>query len=138
MIVPEIISGVVMPVVGGVAACRPDRRLGVERVEDRLDQQHVDTALDEAGDLLAIRVGDVAERHRPVAGILDAWRHRQRHVGRTDRAGDPARTAVAPLRVVGGATGQLRGRAVELADQCRVVEAVLALSNRGARERVGA
>ena len=58
MIVPEIISGVRDARLGSVAACCPDRRLGVERVEDRLDQQHVDAAFDEAGDLLAIGVGE--------------------------------------------------------------------------------
>ena len=31
-----------------------DRGLGVERVEDRLDQQHIDTAVDQSAHLLAI------------------------------------------------------------------------------------
>ena len=122
---------------GSVTTCGPDGCLGVERVEDRLDQQHVDATVDETGDLLAIRIGDVAERHRPVPGILDAWRHRQRHVGRPDRAGDPARTTVASMRIVGCAAGELRGGAVELTDQFRIVESVLALRDGGAGERVG-
>ncbi len=138
MIVPEIISGVVDPGVGGMAAGGPDRRLGVERVEDRLDQQHVDAALDEAGDLLAIGLGQLAERHRAVSGILDLGRQRQRDVGRPDRAGDPALAAVGGGRGVDGAAGEPGAGDVDLVDQRRVVEAVLALGDGGRRERVGA
>ena len=57
--------------VGGVAARRPDRRLGVERVEDGLDQQQVDPALDKAGDLLPVGLGELPEGHRAVAGVFD-------------------------------------------------------------------
>ena len=67
-----------------------DRRLRVQRVEDRLDQQQVDAAVGEAADLLGVRLDDLVERVRAVAGLVDARAQRERDVQRADRAGDEA------------------------------------------------
>ena len=67
---------------------RDDRRLRVQRVEDRLDQEEVDAALGERGDLLRIARPHLVERHRAVRGIVDLRRDRERDVERADRAGD--------------------------------------------------
>ena len=48
-----------------------DGRLGVQRVEDRLDEQQVDAALDQRVDLLLVGGGEAGEGDRPVAGIFD-------------------------------------------------------------------
>ena len=69
--------------------------LGVERVEHRLDQDEVDAALDQRVDLLAIDRLQRVEIDLAKARIVDVGRQRQRLVGRPDRAGDPARPAVA-------------------------------------------
>ena len=120
-----------------MATSRPDRRLGVEGVEDRLDQQHIDASLDEPGDLQAVRLGELPKRHRAESRILDTGRQRQGDVGRSDGTGGPAWSAIALLRLIGGLPGQSGGSSVELDDQSRVIEPVLALGNGRARERVG-
>ena len=62
VIVPEIITGSRTPRLGEDLLDREDRRLGVERVEDRLDQDDVGAAVDQAAQLLA--VGDAQTRRR--------------------------------------------------------------------------
>jgi hypothetical protein len=68
-----------------------DRRLGVEGVEDRLDEQQVGAALDEAAGLLEVGgdelvVGDVA-----LARVVDVRGDGRRAVRRAEGAGDVAR-----------------------------------------------
>ena len=68
-----------------------DRRLGVERVEDRLDEDEVAAAVDEPAGRLEVGrdelvVGDVAR-----AGVVDVGRDRGRTRRRPERAGDVAR-----------------------------------------------
>ena len=68
-----------------------DRRLGVEGVEDRLDEQQVGAAVDQAAGLLEVRrdelvVGDVAG-----ARVVDVGRDRRGAVGRAEGAGDEPR-----------------------------------------------
>ena len=60
--VPEIISGKRDALGGEDLLAGEDGRLGVERVEDRLDQDEVGAAVDQAGDLLG--VGRRAARRR--------------------------------------------------------------------------
>ena len=48
VIVPEIITGSRAPRCGEDALDREQRRLGVQRVEDRFDQQQVDAAFEQA------------------------------------------------------------------------------------------
>ena len=62
VIVPEIITGRRDAArLGEHLVDREDRRLGVQRVEDRLDQEEVGAAVDQAAHLLAIGV-DAARR----------------------------------------------------------------------------
>ncbi len=56
-IVTEIQSGSS----GATSLRRGDRRLRVQRVEDRLDQEDVDGSLRETADLLGVRVTDLIE-----------------------------------------------------------------------------
>ena len=120
-----------------MTACCPDRRFGVERVEDRLDQQHVDAAFDQPGDLLPVCLGDLTERTGPIGGIFDARRQRQGDVGRTDRTGDEPRATVSLRCLDGGGTGEAGCGGVDLVDQLGLIEPVLALGDDGRRERVG-
>ena len=71
-----------------------DRRLGVQRVEDRLDQDDVGAAIDQAAQLFAIGDPQIVEGHGAVAGIVDVRRHGGGAVGRPQRAGDEAALAV--------------------------------------------
>ena len=82
VIVPEMMIGRSTPGFVDRLSHREDRRLGVQRVEDRLDQQQVDAAFDQRA--RADRVGrrelievDVAERR-----IVDVRRQRRRAIGR--------------------------------------------------------
>ena len=117
------------------SAVGDDRRLRVQRVEDRLDQHDVDAAGDQRLDLLLVRVGERVEGDGAIAGILDARRDRQRHVRRTDRAGDEAPFPVAPLGLVGRLARQHGRGPVELDDQ--VAELVVGLGDARGAEGVG-
>ena len=50
---------------------RGDRRLGVQRVEDSLDQQEIGAAVDEAANLFPVRVAHLVECHRPGRRVVD-------------------------------------------------------------------
>ena len=104
-----------------------DRRLRVQRVEDRLDQQQVDAAVREAADLLGVRRLHLVEGVRAVPGLVDPRRQRQRDVQRPDRAGDEP-----PL--AGRLARDARAGDVHVVD--RVVEPVVGLPDRRGRERV--
>ena len=112
-----------------------DRRLGVERVEDRLDQDQVGAAVDQAIDLLAIGDAQFVEGDRAIAGIVDVRRHRGGAVGRPDRAGDEPALAVRLFRLDRGAPGEPRAVAVEFV--YRVLHAVIRLGDAGRGEGVG-
>ena len=62
--------------------------LGAEQVELRLDEEHVDAALEEAAGLLLVGVAQLGEADLPERGELGA---------RADRAGDQAAVAVGHL-----------------------------------------
>jgi hypothetical protein len=120
VIVPDTISGIADPV--SAAWRRGECDLGVERVEDRLDQQYVD-ALHETRDLLAIGLGEVRNVIRGT--------------------GDPPPSATATVTLVGpiapppninpsrpassAATGEPAGDRC-LVDQLGIGEAVVALA----------
>ena len=84
---------------------RIERRLGVQRVEDRLDEENVGAAVDEAARRLAIGLGEIVEGHGAEARIVDVRRDRRGAVGRPDGAGDEAR----PARI--GGEGRVAGLA---------------------------
>ena len=79
-----------------------DGGLGVERVEDGLDQQRIDAAVNEAAHLLGISDAQLIERDRAEARIQNIRRDRGGAVGRADGAGDEALLAIF---VVGDARG---------------------------------
>ena len=89
-----------------------DRGLGVERVEDGLDQQRVDAALDQAAHLFGVGGAQFVEGDGAEARIGHVGRDRGGAVGRTDGAGDEARTAIFVLRrpvPPGARAARLRG-----------------------------
>ena len=114
---------------------RGDRRLGVERVEDRLDQQEIGAALDQPVDLLGVGGAQLVEGDGAEARIGHIGRDRGGAVGRADRTGDEARPAVLALRDVGGAAREPRALDVELVRELR--HAVVGLRDAGRGERVG-
>ena len=67
---------------------RIDRRLGVQRVEDGLDQKQVRPALDQAACRLTVGLCKIVECRRAVGGVADVRRDRRGLVGRPDGAGD--------------------------------------------------
>ena len=107
-----------------------DRGLRIERVEDRLDQQEVDTALGQCLHLLGVGGVDLIERHRPVRGIFHPRGQRQRDVQRADRTGDePA------ARLVRCLPRELGTPQVHLAHQR--LQPVVRLADARGGERVG-
>ena len=83
-----------------------DGRLGLEQVEDRLDDDEVDAALDEGVGLLLVGVAELGVADLPERGELGA---------RADAAGHPT----GPVRgreVVGRLAGEGRSSQVQLAD----------------------
>ena len=135
VIVPEIITGRRNAALGEDLLAGEDRRLGVERVEDRLDQNDVGAAVDQADDLLGVGVAQLVERHGAEAGIVDVGRDRGGAVGRAERAGDEAALAVDALGLQRRAAGETRAVAVELVDH--LLHAVVGLGDRGRGEGVG-
>ena len=112
-----------------------DRRLGVERVENGLDQDEVGAAVDEAADLLAVGDAQLVEGDRAEAGIVDVGRQRSGAVRRPQRAGDEAAPAVRLFRLDRRPPRQSRPVAIEFIDQ--VLHAVVGLRDRGRGEGVG-
>jgi len=110
------------------------RRLGVEGVEDRLDQDQVAAAAHQRRHLLLVVARELVEGHRPEARVLDVGAHRGGAVGRSDRAGDEARP-VERLEGVRLGPGQAGGRLVDLGDV--VLEPVVGQADAGRGEGVG-
>ncbi len=112
-----------------------DRRLGVERVEDGLQQQQVGAAVEQSARLLRIGDAQAVERGGAEAGIADVGRYRGGPVGRPDGARDETRPAVLLARRQRRLARELRAREVELIGD--VFHAVVGLGDRGRREGVG-
>ena len=110
-------------------------RLGVQRVEDRLDQNEVGAAVDEAAYLLAIGDPQLVEVYGAKTGVVDVGRQRRGAVGGAERAGDEAAAAVRPLRLDRRPPGESRAVAIELVDD--VLHAVVGLGDRCRRKGVG-
>ena len=140
-------------------ADRDQRRLGVQRIEDRLDQQHVAAARDQRADLLGVGRLHLVEGDDAEAGVVGVGRIRQRDRERTDAAGDEALPAVGvadaigPLAALAGGLlvdlpGQalqervlddllVEGRVLAAAVLARIVDEELALGDAGRAEGVG-
>ena len=112
-----------------------ERRLGVERVEDRFEQQEIGAAFDEALGLLAIGFAQLVEGDGAEAGIAHVGRDRRGAVGRAHRAGDEARAAVLARGDLGGLLGEAGAGEVELGDE--LLRAVIGLRDPGRGEGVG-
>ena len=97
---------------------REQRGLGVQRVEDRLDQQEVDAAVEQPERLLAVGGLELVEGDGARAGVVDVARQRGGLVRRPERAGHEAGAArLRRHRRVGRrARGPRRGD-VDLADE---------------------
>jgi hypothetical protein len=71
-----------------------DRRLGVEGVEDRFDQQQIDATVAQGLDLLRVRGVDLVEVDRPERRIVHLGRQREGDVERAERPGDEAAVSI--------------------------------------------
>ncbi len=114
---------------------RVDRRLGVERVENSLDQQQICAAVDQALDLLAVSLAQLVEGDGAEAGIAYVRRNRRRTVGRPERAGHKAAAAIFFLRCAGRLARQRGAGMVELVGDA--LHAVIGLRDLGGGEGVG-
>jgi hypothetical protein len=113
---------------------REQRGLAVEGVEDGLDQQQVDTAIDQAAHLLII-AGDQLVEGDVARGRVVHFRRNRRGLGRrAEGAGDKARLVRRAVLVARGARqfGRLH---VHLVDQVRHV--VVVLGDAGRAEGIG-
>ena len=136
--VPEMMSGSGLAELVEERLDRGDRRLRVERVEDRLDEEDVGATLDQAGGGFAVREFEFGPGDASGGRIADVGAHRGGPVGRAERAGDEARAVgLGQLGRIGRIAGQPRGRDVQVADRRRI-EAVVGLGDPGRGERVRA
>jgi hypothetical protein len=119
------------PTLGEDVVRRDHRRLGVQRVEDRLDQDQLGAAVDEPPHLLGVGVAHLVERDGAEPWVVDV----RREVGRPDGASDEAAVPVLLARDRRRLARKPRAFAVELVDDR--LEAVVGLSDRGTRKRVG-
>ena len=112
-----------------------DCGLGVERVEDRLDQKQVRAAVEQPPHLLGVGLAQLIEGDGAEARIAHVRRDRRRAVGRTDRARDEA---LALILVLGGQRGGAhQPRTLEVQLIRDVLHAVIGLRDRRRGERVG-
>ena len=113
-----------------------DRRLRVQRVEDRLDQQQVRAAVEQPARLLGVGVADGVERDGAERRIVDVRRDGQRAVRGPDRTRDVARALRRARRpAVRRLAGEPRRGDVHLVG--RRLEPVVGLRDGGRGERVG-
>ena len=103
VMVTEISRGSVTPFVEQLLNGH-DSCLGVEGVENRLDDHEVHTAVDQATRLLSIGGTELVEGESPEGRVVDIGRQRERAIGGTDGAGDEARFLWCP----GGPFGRAR------------------------------
>ncbi len=115
VIVPEIITGSRWPDRLEQALDREDRRLAVQRVEDRLAEDEIGAAVEETAQALGVGRDQLVEGDVAEARIVDVGRDRRRLARRPEHAGDEAR-AVRRFRgeLVGRLAGEPRRGEVEL------------------------
>ena len=90
-----------------------ERGLGVEGIEDGLDEQEVRAARDERADLLDVSRLHLVERADAEAGVVRVRRIRERDRQRPDGSGDEARLAVGIRDAVGPLAALARGGLVD-------------------------
>ena len=93
---------------------RDERRLGVERIEDRLDEEHVGAPRDERSHLARVGRFHLVEGDDAEAGIVGIGRIRERHRERADGAGDEAALSVGGAHAIGPFTAFARRLDVDL------------------------
>ncbi len=113
-----------------------DRSLCVQRVEDGLDQQEVDTAVAERAHLLLVRGLHLLEGHRAIGRIVDLRRERERDVQRADGACDESRLVGRACRPL-VRCGPSESRAREAHLRGCILQCVIRLPDRRRGERVG-
>ena len=101
------------------------RRLGVERVEDCLDDQKIGAAFDQRVGRFSIGRAQIVEAHRAKARIVDVGRNRGGAVGRPQGAGDEAATSILLFRRVGRLAGEPRRGEIQFGD--KLLHAVIGL-----------
>ncbi len=106
-----------------------DRSLGVQRVEDRLDQEQVDAALAQRSHLLGVRLGDLVERGGAERRVVHPRGKRERDVERSDGAGHET------VELVGDLPREPRSLERHLGGD--VLERVVGLADPRRREGVG-
>ena len=110
--------------------------LAVQRVEDRLDEKEIRSALRQSIDRLAVGRDQLIEADIARARIVDVGRNRRRSVGGTQRAGDESRLAghtTGP--VIGTFAGNFRCGEVDVPHA--VLELVVGLRDRRRVESIG-
>ena len=112
-----------------------DGGLGVERVEDGLDQQRIDAAVEQAAHLFGVSDAQFVEGDRAKARIQNVGRDRGGAVGRADGAGDEALLAVLVLRDARGVAGEAGAFEVQFVGDLR--HGVIGLRDAGRGEGVG-
>ncbi len=93
-----------------------DRRLGIQRIEDGLDQDDVGAAVDQTIDLLGIGKAQIIKGNSAKAGIVDVRRDRGRTVGRANGASHETTLAILSRGAFDGATGDFGAFLVEVVD----------------------
>ena len=133
--VTEIISGSRTPFSSKTFSMATIAALASERVEDRLEQEHVDAAVDQAAHLSSYAARISSKVMARNAGLLTSGEIDSVAVRRTDRAGDEARP-VRRLRrpLVGGRARQ--PRPLDVHARRPRLERVVRLRDRGAAEGV--
>jgi hypothetical protein len=112
-----------------------DRGLGVERVEDRLDQQKVGAALEQSFDLLGIGGAQLIEGDGAEARVRHIGRDRRGAIGWPECTGNETPPAVLALGGIGGRAGKAGAGDIELVRD--VGHAVVGLRDPRRGERVG-
>ncbi len=110
VIVPEIMIGNVEVLLFEVTRDPEYGGLGVQRVEDGLDEQQVGPAVDEPPRRLCVGFGELVEGDVPETGVVDVGRERRRPVRRA--RGRPPRSEASPacreaVRRLAGDAGRL-------------------------------
>ena len=124
--------------VGRHLARGDDRRLRVQRVEDRLDQEEIDATLGERRDLLCVCRAHLVERHGAKRGVVDLRGDGEGDVQRAECARDEPGTLRRPPRpLVGGGTRESRASERHLRGQTLERVVPLADARRGERVRRG-
>ena len=136
VMVNETITGTRRPAILKVLVYREERRLGIERVEYGLHQQHVHPAVQQAAGLLGVGRDQLIKGDRAESRIMHVGRKRGRLAGRPEGAGDETNAArlCGHDRVRRGA-GVARPCHVQLVSQ--LLQLVVRQRDRGGVERVG-